>query len=71
MLHAWLGQSIIFWGVKCDSLEGDFNFTNVSFNINNSIDFFLINFRVRELSSPEATFWDRCSFKIFFLLCLL
>lgn len=52
---AWLGR-YVFWGVKSDSLEVngdfDFDFTNVSFSINNSIDFLLINLRVRELSSP-------------------
>lgn len=54
MAHTeWLGGYIIFWRVKFHSLEvnGDFDFTNFSFDVNNSIDFLLIGFRVRELSS--------------------
>lgn len=57
----WLGGYIIFWRVKFHSLEvnGDFDFTNFNFNNNNSIDFLLIGFSVRELSSSYTTFWDR------------
>lgn len=53
---AWLGRYVVFWGVKSGSLKVngdlDFDFINVSVNINNSIDFLLINFRLRKLSSP-------------------